>query len=89
MKKWTEKQLTDDELAEWITQRMKKSNQNVQTVGVMSNQLCLFDGEMDVPDYEKRLAESDGIYEFVGLYTEDQVNEEGKLICYYWEAGAR
>ena len=89
VKKWTEKQLTDDELAEWITQRMKKSNQNVQTVGVMSNQLCLFDGEMDVPDYEKRLAESDGIYEFVGLYTEDQVNEEGKLICYYWEAGAR
>ena len=50
VKKWTEKQLTDDELAEWITQRMKKSNQNVQKTATL---LCHKDVYQDKARYHR------------------------------------
>ena len=28
-------------------------------------------------------------FDFIGLYTDGKKDAEGKLICYYWEAGAR
>lgn len=89
VQKWIQGNLTDEELTEWMTQHIRNLKLPLQTVGVMSNQRCLFESEDDIPDYKTHLQASDGIYEFIGLYTEDEVDEEGNLICYYWEAGAR
>lgn len=89
VERWMNKKVTDDELAEWMTQYLKKQNIEVQAIGVMSRQKCLFESEKEVPDYKMRMQESESIYEFAGLYTENERTEEGKLICYYWEAGAR
>lgn len=89
VKKWIQGKLTDEELTEWITQRIRNLELPLQTVGVMSRQRCMFENENATPDYETQLKASDAIYTFIGLYTEDEVDEEGNLICYYWEAGAR
>lgn len=89
IEKWTNGKLADDELSEWMQSCVKASAYTIQDVGVMSRQTCLFDEESEVPDYEARLEQANGIYEFIGLYTEGQLNEEGQLICEYWEAGVR
>ncbi len=89
VKKWTQGTLTDEELAEWIGQRIRTLELPLESIGVMSGQRCLFECEDAIPDYEIQLRESGGIYTFIGLYTEDEVDEEGNLICYYWEAGVR
>lgn len=86
---WTKGQFTDDELTDVITGEVCKQGMTIQTAGVLSCQVCLFENDSEIPDYEKRLKESTGIYDFIGLYTEDRVSEDGKLICYYWEAGVR
>lgn len=89
IEQWTTGGFTDDELSELMTCEIRKQNLGIQTAGVLSNQICLFENEWDIPDYDTRLKTSNGIYEFIGLYTEDEVSEEGRLICYYWEAGVR
>lgn len=87
--KWMDGKATDNELTEWMTQYVQKLGIPIQTVGVMSRQQCLFASEKEIPDFETRWKESNGIYEFIGLYTEEEVNETGELVCYYWEAGVR
>ena len=86
---WLEGSLTDTELTDWMMLRLQECDIDVQTIGVMSQQVCLFESEDDVPDYETRLQNANSIYEFIGLYTDGKKDAEGKLICYYWEAGAR
>ena len=89
LEQWLEGSLTDSELTDWMMLRLQKCDIDVQTIGVMSQQVCLFESEDDVPDYETRLQNANSIYEFIGLYTDGKKDAEGKLICYYWEAGAR
>lgn len=89
VKKWTHGELSDEELTEWITQRITNLKLPLQAAGVMSHRRCLFESEDAIPDYEANLRANGGIYTFIGLYTEDKVDEEGNLICYYWEAGVR
>lgn len=89
VRKWTQGNLTDNELTEWMTQRLRENKISMQTAGVLSGQTCLFESEKEIPDYEERMRESDGIYEFIGLYTNGRTTEDGKLICFYWEAGVR
>lgn len=57
------------------------------TAGVTSNLLCLFPSRAEVPDYSLNLADMNGAYNFVGLYTKGEYDENGYLKCYYWEAG--
>lgn len=57
------------------------------TAGVTSNLLCLFPSRAEVPDYSLNLANMNGAYNFVGLYTKGEYDENGYLKCYYWEAG--
>ena len=57
------------------------------TAGVTSNWLCLFPSRAEVPDYSLNLADMNGAYNFVGLYTKGEYDENGYLKCYYWEAG--
>lgn len=57
------------------------------TAGVTSNLLCLFPSRAEVPDYSSNLASMNGAYNFVGLYTKGEYDENGYLKCYYWEAG--
>ena len=89
LEQWLEGSLTDTELTDWMMLRLQECDIDVQTIGVMSQQVCLFESEDDVPDYETRLQNANSIYEFIGLYTDGKKDAEGKLICYYWEAGAR
>lgn len=89
LEQWLEGSLTDTELTDWMMLRLQECDIDVQTIGVMSQQVCLFESEDDIPDYETRLQNANSIYEFIGLYTDGKKDAEGKLICYYWEAGAR
>lgn len=89
LEQWLAGSLTDTELTDWMMLRLQECDIDVQTIGVMSQQVCLFESEDDVPDYETRLQNANSIYEFIGLYTDGKKDAEGKLICYYWEAGAR
>lgn len=57
------------------------------TAGVTSNLLCLFPSRAEVTDYSLNLADMNGSYNFVGLYTKGEYDENGYLKCYYWEAG--
>ena len=57
------------------------------TAGVTSNLLCLFPSRAEVTDYSLNLADMNGAYNFVGLYTKGEYDENGYLKCYYWEAG--
>ena len=41
----------------------------------------------EVTDYSLNLANMNGTYNFVGLYTKGEYDENGYLKCYYWEAG--
>lgn len=57
------------------------------TAGVTDNMLCLFPSRAEVPDYSSKLASINGAYNFLGLYTKGEYDENGYLKCYYWEAG--
>lgn len=57
------------------------------TAGVTDNMLCLFPSRAEVPDYSSKLDSINGAYNFIGLYTKGEYDENGYLKCYYWEAG--
>ena len=86
---WTKGKLTDDELGEQMTVYLEKRNLPVSTAGIQSKSLCLFPSADDLPDYTKMRNMGENIYDFIGVYTEGQYDEEGRLLCYYWEAGVR
>lgn len=89
VRKWTKQKLTDDELSEQVTEYLSKRGMEVHACAVQSNALCLFPSAQELPDYTKQLAEGNGTYAFIGVYTQGQLDEEGRLICYYWEVGVR
>ena len=47
--------------------------------------VCVFPSEKELPDYTKTLAKREKIYQFIGVYTGGQQDENGRLLCEYWE----
>jgi hypothetical protein len=87
--RWTSGKLTDDELSEQMTEYLVKKGAAISTIGVQSQMLCLFPSAQELPDYTQMLAGESGTYDFIGVYTNGEYDEEGRLLCYYWEAGVR
>lgn len=46
--------------------------------------VCISVGK-ELPDYTKTLAKREKIYQFIGVYTGGQQDENGRLLCEYWE----
>lgn len=87
--RWTKGKLTDNELTDLMTEYLIKQNYSITTSGIQSKVLCLFLSAEELPDYTKMLAMGECIYDFIGVYTQGDHDEDGRLICYYWEAGVR
>lgn len=84
---WTKERLSDDELGEQMTMYLQKKGYEISHVGIQSKALCLFPSADALPDYTQMLAETSQVYDFIGVYTDGEYDEEGRLLCYYWEAG--
>lgn len=88
IQQWTNGGLSDDAIGDMFIEKIAQEWQlPMITAGVTSNLLCLFPSREEVPDYSLNLADMNGAYNFVGLYTNGEYDENGYLKCYYWEAG--
>lgn len=88
IQQWTNGGLSDDAIGDMFIEKIAQEWQlPMITAGVTSNLLCLFPSRAEVPDYSLNLADMNGAYNFVGLYTNGEYDENGYLKCYYWEAG--
>ena len=88
IQQWTNGGLSDDAIGDMFIEKIAQEwKLPMITAGVTSNLLCLFPSSAEVPDYSLNLADMNGAYNFVGLYTNGEYDENGYLKCYYWEAG--
>ena len=88
IQQWTNGGLSDDAIGDMFIEKIAQAWQlPMITAGVTSNLLCLFPSRAEVTDYSLNLADMNGAYNFVGLYTKGEYDENGYLKCYYWEAG--
>ena len=88
IQQWTNGGLSDDAIGDMFIEKIAQEWQlPMITAGVTSNLLCLFPSRAEVTDYSLNLANMNGAYNFVGLYTKGEYDENGYLKCYYWEAG--
>ena len=88
IQQWTNGGLSDDAIGDMFIEKIAQEWQlPMITAGVTSNLLCLFPSRAEVTDYSLDLADMNGAYNFVGLYTKGEYDENGYLKCYYWEAG--
>ena len=88
IQQWTNGGLSDDAIGDMFIEKIAQEwHLPMITAGVTSNLLCLFPSRAEVPDYSLNLADMNGAYNFVGLYTKGEYDENGYLKCYYWEAG--
>lgn len=88
IQQWTNGGLSDDAIGDMFIEKIAQEWQlPMITAGVTSNLLCLFPSRAEVQDYSLNLADMNGAYNFVGLYTNGEYDENGYLKCYYWEAG--
>lgn len=88
IQQWTSGGLSDDAIGDMFIEKIAQEWQlPMITAGVTSNLLCLFPSRAEVTDYSLNLADMNGAYNFVGLYTKGEYDENGYLKCYYWEAG--
>lgn len=88
IQQWTNGGLSDDAIGDMFIEKIAQEWQlPMITAGVTSNLLCLFPSRAEVPEYSLNLADMNGAYNFVGLYTNGEYDENGYLKCYYWEAG--
>ena len=88
IQQWTNGGLSDDAIGDMFIEKIAQEWQlPMITAGVTSNLLWLFPSRAEVPDYSLNLADMNGAYNFVGLYTKGEYDENGYLKCYYWEAG--
>jgi hypothetical protein len=89
--RWTKGELTDDELGEQMTDYLVRKEVAISTMGVQSEALCVFPSARDLPDYTEMLESAkrsgNGIYHFIGVYTNGEYDDSDRLICYFWEAG--
>lgn len=88
IQQWTNGGLSNAAIEDMFIEKIAQEWQlPMITAGVTSNLLCLFPSREEVPDYSLNLADMNGAYNFVGLYTKGEYDENGYLKCYYWEAG--
>lgn len=88
IQQWTNGGLSDDAIGDMFIEKIAQEwKLPMITAGVTSNLLCLFPSRAEVTDYSLNLADMNGAYNFVGLYTKGEYDENGYLKCYYWEAG--
>ena len=88
IQQWTNGGLSDDAIGDMFIEKIAQEWQlPMITAGVTSNLLCLFPSRAEVTDYSLNLADMNGSYDFVGLDTKGEYDENGYLKCYYWEAG--
>lgn len=88
IQQWTNGGLSDDAIGDMFIEKIAQEWQlPMITAGVTSNLLCLFPSRAEVTDYSLNLTDMNGAYNFVGLYTKGEYDENGYLKCYYWEAG--
>lgn len=88
VKQWTEGSISEGELADLFAQKVKNEwGLEMCSAGVSEAYRCIYPSKNDIPDYKSALDESNGFYNFTGLYTKGEYDEYGYLICYMWEAG--
>lgn len=82
---WTKEQMTDDELSEHLKEYYSQKKVTLSSVAVQSRMLCLFPSANELPDYAAMLQEGEARYAFIGVYTQGDYDEQGRIMCYYWE----
>ena len=88
IQQWTNGGLSNAAIEDMFIEKVAQEWQlPMITAGVTSNLLCLFPSRAEVTDYSLNLADMNGAYNFVGLYTKGEYDENGYLKCYYWDAG--
>lgn len=88
VKQWTDGSISEGELADLFAQKVKNEwGLEMCSAGVSEAYRCIYPSKNDIPDYKSALDESNGFYNFTGLYTKGEYDEYGYLICYMWEAG--
>ena len=88
VKQWTDGSISEGELADLFAQKVKNERGlEMCSAGVSEAYRCIYPSKNDIPDYKSALDESNGFYNFIGLYTKGEYDEYGYLICYMWEAG--
>ena len=88
VKQWTDGSISEGELADLFAQKVKNEwGLEMCSAGVSEAYRCIYPSKNDIPDYKSALDESNGFYNFIGLYTKGEYDEYGYLICYMWEAG--
>ena len=88
VKQWTDGSISEGELADLFAQKVKNEwGLEMCSAGVSEAYRCIYPSKNDIPDYKSALDESNGFYNFTGLYTKVEYDEYGYLICYMWEAG--
>ena len=63
----------------------KKMDCPVRQITMQEKAVCVFPSEKELPDYTKTLAKREKIYQFIGVYTGGQQDENRKIISEYWE----
>ena len=88
VKQWTDGSISEGELADLFAQKVKNEwGLEMCSAGVSEAYRCIYPSMNYIPDYKSALDESNGFYNFTGLYTKGEYDEYGYLICYMWEAG--
>ena len=88
VKQLTDGSISEGELADLFAQKVKNEwGLEMCSAGVSEAYRCIYPSKNDIPDYKSALDESNGFYNFTGLYTKGEYDEYGYLICYMWEAG--
>ena len=88
VKQWTDGSISEGELADLFAQKVNNEwGLEMCSAGVSEAYRCIYPSKNDIPDYKSALDESNGFYNFIGLYTKGEYDEYGYLICYMWEAG--
>lgn len=88
VKQWTDGSISEGELADLFAQKVKNEwGLEMCSAGVSEAYRCIYPSKNDIPNYKSALDESNGFYNFTGLYTKGEYDEYGYLICYMWEAG--
>ena len=73
------------ELDRLIKEFLQKKDCPVRKITMLEKAVCVFPSEKELPDYTKTLAKREKIYQFIGVYTGGQQDENGRLLCEYWE----
>lgn len=85
MRKWTKGKLGGKDLDRLIKEFLQKKDCPVRQITMLEKAVCVFPSEKELPDYTKTLAKREKIYQFIGVYTGGQQDENGRLLCEYWE----